>query len=45
MGIEEDAWLEDDDNLAKYEANLLTASDRRILIAQWWYTLNSIIDV
>ena len=36
MGEEEDAWLEDDDNLQKYENNELTASDRRILIAQWY---------
>ena len=36
MGQEEDKWLEDDDNLQKYENNELTASDRRILIAQWF---------
>ena len=36
MGEEEDAWLEDDTNLQKYENNELTASDRRILIAQWY---------
>ena len=36
MGEEEDAWLEDDDNLQKYENNELTASDRRILIATWY---------
>jgi hypothetical protein len=33
MGKEEDDWLEDDDNLSKYENNELTASARRILIA------------
>ena len=36
MGQEEDEWLEDDDNLTKYENNELTASDRRILIALWY---------
>jgi hypothetical protein len=36
MGREEDVWLEDDDNLAKWENNQLTASDRRILLAQWY---------
>ena len=32
-----DAWLEDDDNLLKWEDNGLTASDRRILLANWYY--------
>ena len=36
MGKEEHEWLEDDDNLQKYENNELTASDRRILIATWY---------
>ena len=36
MGQEEHEWLEDDDNLSKYENNELTASDRRILIATWY---------
>ena len=36
MGQEEDAWLEEDDNLQKWENNELSASDRRILIAQWY---------
>jgi len=36
MGTEEDDWLEDDANLTKWENNELTASDRRILIAQWY---------
>ena len=35
IGQEEDAWLEDDDNLQKYENNELTASDWRILLANW----------
>lgn len=38
MGKEEDEWLEDDDNLIKWEDNKLTASDRRILLAQWYCT-------
>ena len=38
MGDEEDEWLEDDDNLQKWENNELKASDRRILIAQWYCT-------
>ena len=36
MGREEDAWLEDDNNLSKWENNELTASNRRILLAQWY---------
>ena len=35
MAKEEDEWLEDDTNLQKWESNELTASDRRILLAQW----------
>ena len=36
MGQEEDEWLEDDDNLTKWEDNKLTACDRRVLIATWF---------
>jgi len=36
VGQEEDAWLEDDENLRKWENDELTASDRRILLAQWY---------
>ena len=32
-----DAWLDDEDNLTKWEDNSLTASDRRILLATWFY--------
>ena len=32
-----DEWMDDDDNLAKWEENQLTASDRRILLANWYY--------
>jgi hypothetical protein len=35
IGQECDEWLEDNDNLCKWEANQLTASDRRMLIATW----------
>ena len=31
-----DEWLDDDDNLQKWEDNKLTASDRRILLACWY---------
>ena len=31
-----DEWLDDDDNLTKWEDNSLTASDRRILLANWF---------
>ena len=30
-------WLDDEDNLEKWESNKLTASDRRILLAHWFY--------
>ena len=30
-------WLDDDDNLTKWEDNSLTASDRRILLATWHF--------
>jgi hypothetical protein len=36
IGQEEDAWLEDDENLRKWENDELTASDRRILFANWY---------
>ena len=32
-----DAWSDDDDNLTKWEDNSLTASDRRILLATWYF--------
>lgn len=37
MGQFQDTWLENDDNLEKWESNQLTASDRRVLIATWFY--------
>jgi hypothetical protein len=33
-----DEWLDDHENLEKWEENKLTASDRRILLANWYYT-------
>ena len=32
-----DEWLDDDENLAKWEDNTLTASDRRILLTNWYF--------
>ena len=29
--------MDDDDNLARWEDNSLSASDRRILLADWYY--------
>ena len=31
-----DDWLDDDANLEKYESSDFSASDRRILLAQWY---------
>jgi hypothetical protein len=36
VGQEENDWLEDDDNMSKWENNELTASDRRILLGTWY---------
>ena len=32
-----DDWLDDDDNLTKWEENTLSASDRRILLGTWYF--------
>ena len=32
-----DKWLDTDDNLERWEENKLTASDRRILLANWYF--------
>ena len=32
-----DEWLDDDGNMEKWEDNKLTSSDRRILLANWYY--------
>ena len=37
LGHHMDEWLDDDDNLIKWEENALTASDRRILLANWYF--------
>ena len=36
MGQLMDEWLDDDDNLEKWEDNKMSASDRRILMACWY---------
>ena len=36
MGQQLDEWLDDDDNLEKWEDNKMSASDRRILLATWY---------
>jgi hypothetical protein len=35
IGEEMDKWLDDDDNLEKWESNSLSASDRRVLLTHW----------
>jgi len=35
MGEEMDKWLDDDNNLERWESNALSASDRRILMTHW----------
>lgn len=35
VGKQPDEWLEQSDNLEKWEPNALTASDQRVLITQW----------
>eukprot|EP00966_Prymnesium_polylepis_P102476 2373862-Prymnesium_polylepis.1 len=37
LGQQMDEWLDDDDNLAKWEDGTLTSSDRRILLANWYF--------
>ena len=37
IGQQLDAWLDDENNLAKWKDNSLTASDRRILLATWYH--------
>ena len=36
IGQQLDEWLDDDNNLDKWEDNKLSASDRRILLATWY---------
>ena len=42
MGQQMDGWLEDDNNMERWESTekgkALTASDRRILLGNWYYT-------
>ena len=35
IGVNQDAWLDDDDNIAKWESNDMTASERRVLLTHW----------
>ena len=37
MGQEMDKWLETEDNLEKWENNTMSASDRRICLANWYF--------
>ena len=37
LGQYMDEWLDDDDNLERWEDNSLTASDRRVLLGTWYY--------
>ena len=37
MGECMDDWLDTEDNITKWEENQLTASDRRILLANWYF--------
>ena len=36
MGEEMEKWLDDDDNLERWESNALSASHRRILLTHWF---------
>ena len=33
-----DKWMDTEENLTKWEENLLSASDRRILLGNWYFT-------
>ena len=35
MGVQQELWLDADDNIEKWEDGLLKASDRRILLTRW----------
>ena len=37
IGQSMDEWLDDEDNATKWEENQLTAGDRRVLLANWYY--------
>ncbi|CAN0499717.1 unnamed protein product, partial [Laminaria digitata] len=39
-----DLWLENGDNLERWESNALTASDRRVLLAKWVATAVDTVD-
>ena len=44
VGKQLDLWLEDGDNLERWERNALTASDRRVLLTTWVATAVDTVD-
>ena len=44
VGKQLDIWLENRDNLERWESNALTASDRRVLLTKWVATAVEIVD-
>ena len=36
MGVAQEAWLEDDENLTKWEDGTLSVGDRRVLLTHWF---------
>ena len=44
VGKQLDIWLENGDNLERWESNALTASDRRVLLTKWVATAVHIVD-
>ena len=44
VGKQLDIWLENGDNLERWESNALTASDRRVLLTKWVATAVDIVD-
>ena len=44
VGKQLDVWLENGDNLERWESNALTASDRRVLLPKWVATAVNIVD-
>ena len=44
VGKHLDIWLENGDNLERWESNALTASDRRVLLTKWVATALDIVD-
>ena len=44
VGRQLDIWLENGDNVERWESNALTASDRRVLLTKWVATAVDIVD-